>query len=62
MLKKEFQILSTKNYTMFKYIGGNRNVDEKRVLSIMNKMKNFPDTVAPAQCNEKFEIIDNCYC
>ena len=58
MLKKEYQILSTKNYTMFKYIGGNRTLDEKRVLSVMEKMKNFPNTIAPAQCNEKYEIID----
>lgn len=58
MLRKQYQILSTKTYSMFKYIGGNRDIDEKRVLSVMDKMKNFPDTVAPAQCNEKFEIID----
>jgi hypothetical protein len=58
MLQKQYQILSTKNYALFKYIGGNRDIDEKRVLSVMDKMKNFPDTVAPAQCNEKYEIID----
>jgi hypothetical protein len=58
MLQKQYQISSTKNYAMFKYIGGNRIIDERRVLSVMDKMKNFPETVAPAQCNEKFEIID----
>ena len=58
MSQKQYQILSTKNYAMFKYVGGNRNVDEKRVLYIIESMKNFPDMIAPAQCNEKFEIID----
>jgi len=58
MLQKQYQILSTKNYSMFKYVGGNRKLDEKRVLSIMDKMKNHPELIAPAQCNEKFEIID----
>lgn len=57
MLQSEYKILSTTNYKMFKFISGNRKVDEKRVCSIMNKMKEH-NLVAPAQCNEKYELID----
>lgn len=58
MSQKQYQILSTKNYALFKYVGGNRKVDEKRVLSIMESMKKNPEMIVPAQCNEKYEIID----
>lgn len=58
MQQKQYQILSTTNYKMFKVVEGNRILDEKRVLTIMESMKNNPNLIVPAQCNENSEVID----
>jgi hypothetical protein len=55
---QQIKIQYTTNYKMFKVVGGNRKIDEKRVLSIMESMKKNPEIVAPAQCNQKYEVID----
>ena len=55
---QQIRLQYTTNYKIFKIVDGNRKIDEKRVLGIMDSMRKNPKMVVPAQVNEKYEVID----
>lgn len=53
-------ILMTENYSLFKSINGNRNVNKSHVKKLKESIQIDPKTIflAPILVNEKYEIID----
>ncbi len=54
---KSMEILKTKDYSQFLVLEGNRGVNEKHVVALMESMKE-EDCVSPIQVNEKLEVVD----
>lgn len=52
------EILRTTDYTIFKHADGNRPVDERRVMKIMNSIQAVGWVTQPIIVNEKMEVID----
>ena len=51
-------IYRTKNYLMFKFLHGNRDVDEAHVEKIKSSIKKIGYILHPIAVNEQFQIID----
>lgn len=56
--EKVTNIYRTKNYLMFKFLHGNRDVDEAHVEKIKNSIKKIGYIMLPIAVNEQFQIID----
>lgn len=56
-MKQVNKILQTKDYSIFKRINGNRNVDKNHVKNIRESMKE-QDLMIPIIINSEFEVID----
>ena len=52
------EILRTTDYTIFKHADGNRPVDERRVMKIINSIQTVGWVTQPIIVNEKMEVID----
>lgn len=56
--EKVANIYRTNNYKMFKFLHGNRDVDEAHVEKIKNSIKKIGYILHPIAVNEQFQIID----
>lgn len=58
--KGKIEILSTKNYSMFKHIHNNRGIKENKIINLIEIIKVTPNffEVSPIKCNTKYEIWD----
>ena len=57
-MKTATEIFATNEYSMFKYLNGNRDVSEDRVRSIMKSIDKVGYIMNPIIVNEKNEVID----
>lgn len=57
-ITKETEVLKTNDYSLFKRISGNRDIDISHVNKLEKSMKNDGYLRDPIKVNEKFEIID----
>jgi hypothetical protein len=60
MFTQSIKVLSTDNYSMFKYIYSNRKINDKKVLGLMEIIKVTPNffEVSPIRCTPTFSIWD----
>lgn len=56
--KKTMVVFSTTNYSQFQRLLGNRDVNEKRVQSIVDSIQKYGYISNPIIVNEKMEVID----
>lgn len=58
MKEAEYKVYVSERYEDFKYLNGNRSIEEKRVKAIQKSVKNVGWIKNPILVNEKMEIID----
>jgi hypothetical protein len=58
MTRSHLKIFKTYNYSLFKKMKGNRDIDESHLKKIIKSIEEDGYTFSPIQVNEKYEVIE----